>query len=58
MLWTENQATYRENTGFYFVVTKKQSGIFGEKDPGIVFRDSSGNIPKTYKRLYLRILNM
>ena len=37
---------------------KKQSGTFGKKDPCIVFWDSLGNEPKTYKRLYTRIMNM
>ena len=47
-----------ENTGFYFVVKKQQFGTFGIKDRCIVFWDSLGNEPKTYKRLYTRIMNM
>ena len=37
---------------------KKQSGTFGEKGPGNVFWESSGNEPKTQKKLYTRIMNM
>ena len=37
---------------------KKQSGTFGQKNPCIVFWDSLGNEPKTYKRLYTRIMKM
>ena len=42
----------------YTLSSKKQSWTFGKKDPCIVFWDSLGNEPKTYKRLYTRIMNM